>query len=131
MIVTVESKTGTGGVLAVEDAHVGTMNDETKWIIAFSHLTDFVRDFQVVLDEGDVERYHYIIGLLESALDTDLSRFKVREGRIKHPIQNPVPGRQTKHPRRVKRAYFVGQVWGLAQYLKSRLEVTSPDRRLN
>jgi hypothetical protein len=107
------------------------MNDETKWIIAFSHLADFAQNFPVVLDEGDVERYHYIIGLLENALDADLSQFKAREDRIKHPIQNPVSGWQTKHPGRVERAYFVGQVWGLAQYLKSRLEVTSSDRRLN
>jgi hypothetical protein len=114
-----------------EEARVGTMSDETKLTIAFSHFTDFVQNFPVLLDQGDVEQYHYVIGLLESALDADLSRFKVREDRIKHPIQNPVPGWQTKHPGRVERAHFVGQIWGLAQYLRSNLAVTSPDCRPN
>lgn len=67
------------------------MSDPTKWTIAFSHFTDFVQNLPVLLDEGDVEQYHYIIGLFENALDSDLSRFKVGDDRIKRPIQNPVP----------------------------------------
>jgi hypothetical protein len=57
------------------------MGDSTKWTIAFSHFTDFVQNLPALLDEDDVEQYHYIIGLFENALETDLSRFKVENDR--------------------------------------------------
>jgi hypothetical protein len=107
------------------------MDEETKLSVAFFHFTDFVQSFPVLLDEVDVEQYHHIIGLLESALHTDLTRFRIQQDRIKRAVQNPIPGWQAKHPGRVERGHFVGQIWGLAQYLKSNLKVTSPDCRPN
>lgn len=107
------------------------MSDPTKWTIAFSHFTDFVQNLPVLLDEGDVEQYHYIIGLFENALDSDLSRFKVGDDRIKRPIQNPVPCWQTKLAARVERTCFVAQIWNFAHYLKSSLATAPADNRLN
>lgn len=107
------------------------MSDSTEWTIAFSQFTDFVENLPVLLDEGDVEQYHYIIGLFENALDTDLSLFKVRNDSIKRPVQNPVSCWQTRLPARVDRAHFVGQIWHFARFLKSSLAATPPDSRLN
>lgn len=108
-----------------------TMGDSTEWTVAFSHFSDFVQNLPILLDESDVEQYHYIIGLFENALDSDLSRFKISEERMKSPVQNPVPCWQTKLPAKVERAHFVGQIWHFAQFLRSSVVTTSLDSPLN
>lgn len=107
------------------------MKDSRTWTVAFSHFCDFVQNLPVLLDEGDVEQYHYIIGLFEQALDADLSRFKVTDEQIKRPIQNPVFCWQAKLPGRVERTHFVAQIWNFTRYLESNLHTGPTDNRLN
>jgi hypothetical protein len=108
-----------------------TMDDAARWSTAFSRFSDFVRNLPVLLDADDVEQYHQILDLFEDTLDTDLSRFKVRDDRMKSAIQNPVPCWQTKLPERVERSQFVAKIWHFAHFLKSNIATPPTDTYTN
>jgi phage terminase small subunit len=102
------------------------MDDNRRWLIAWSRFEAFRKNPPNWWDEGAVSEFHDIVDSLEEASGEDLSSFRVPESELKHEIVVRLratgrrPGRKIMSKKRyVDEQFMHRQIEGIASYFQN------------